>query len=96
MNLRLWGGRKHTDHYNYFLEFFKRKEKIKSMNDLIKEFEEIIMDESKLIRNESIVALKLIASGKYLSSIEKLCYTTGSKYELVIITLCVYGTFSYI
>jgi hypothetical protein len=67
----------------YFLEFFKRKEKIKSMNDLIKEFEKIVTDEINLIRNESIVALKHFATGKYLSSIENLCYTTGSKNQLV-------------
>ncbi|POG77873.1 hypothetical protein GLOIN_2v1837342, partial [Rhizophagus irregularis DAOM 181602=DAOM 197198] len=36
-----------------------------------------------LIRNESIVALKHVATGKYLSSIDNLCYTTGSKRQLV-------------
>ena len=64
-------------------ELFKRKGKTDSMNDLIKEFEEIAMDESNLIRNESIVALKHAATGKYLSSIKNLCYETGSKCQLV-------------
>ena len=68
---------------NYLLEFFKRKDKINSTNDLIKEFEEIIKNESNLIRNGSIIALKHIATGKYLSSIKKLFYTTGSKSQVV-------------
>jgi hypothetical protein len=69
--------------HNYLLEFIKRREKIKSMNDLVKEFAEIVAGELNLIRNESIVALKHIATGKYLSSIENLCYITGSNYQLV-------------
>ena len=68
---------------NYLLEFFKRNEQIHSINDLIKNFEEIVTDESKLIRNESVVALRHVATGKYLSSIENLCYTTESKNQLV-------------
>ena len=77
-----------SDPQNYFMtEFFKRKEKITSMNDLIKEFEEIVTDDSieksNLIKNGSVVALKHVATGKYLSSIENLCYTTGSMKQLV-------------
>ncbi|CAB4388906.1 unnamed protein product [Rhizophagus irregularis] len=71
-----------TDCYNYLLEFIKKREKIKSMNDLVKEFAEIIADELNLIRNESIVVLKHVATGKYLSSIGNLRYTTGSKRQL--------------
>ncbi|GBB89975.1 hypothetical protein RclHR1_16830001 [Rhizophagus clarus] len=49
-------------YYNYHLEeFFKRKEKIESMNDLVKEFTEIVTEELSLIRKGSIVALKHIA-----------------------------------
>jgi hypothetical protein len=36
-----------------------------------------------LIRNGSVVALKHVATGKYLSSIKNLCYTTGNKKQLV-------------
>ncbi|EXX76089.1 hypothetical protein RhiirA5_502349 [Rhizophagus irregularis] len=72
-----------NSHNYYFFEFFKRKEIINSMNELVKEFAEIITDEFNLIRNESIVALKHVATGKYLSSIDNLCYTTGSKRQLV-------------
>jgi hypothetical protein len=72
------------DPYNYFLtEFFKRKEKINSMNELIKEFGEIVTNELNLIKSGSIVALKHVVTGKYLSSIENLFYTTGSKTQLV-------------
>ncbi|CAG8620925.1 13382_t:CDS:2 [Funneliformis caledonium] len=72
---------------SYFLsEFFKRKDKINSTNELIKEFEEIAMDESNLVRNGSIVALKHVATGKYLSSISGLRYTTGSKSQLVFVS----------
>ncbi|CAI2167962.1 14410_t:CDS:2 [Funneliformis geosporum] len=69
---------------DYFItEFFKRKQKIDSINELIKEFEEIVMYETSLIRNGSIVRLKHVATGKYLGSINNLCYTTGSKSQLV-------------
>ncbi|PKY59855.1 hypothetical protein RhiirA4_412557, partial [Rhizophagus irregularis] len=50
---------------------------VNSINELIKRFEEIVLEESNLIRNGSIVALKHVATGKYLSSIKNLCYTTG-------------------
>src|SRR6185437_10957759 len=44
---------------DYFLsEFIKRKEQINSMNDLFKEFEAIVAEESNLIRDGYIVALK--------------------------------------
>jgi hypothetical protein len=70
--------------FNYIsIEFYKKTKNVNSMNDLIKEFENIIMEESDLIKNESIVALKHISTGKYLSSINNLCYTTGSKSQLV-------------
>ncbi|PKY42761.1 hypothetical protein RhiirA4_540633 [Rhizophagus irregularis] len=78
-------------YYNYLLEFTKRKENIKSMNDLIREFEEIVTDELNLIRNESIVALKHVATGKYLSSIENLLYTTGSKSQVAFVSSQVLG-----
>ena len=62
---------------------FIKNEKWKSINELIKEFEDIILEESILIKNGSTVALKHVATGKYLSSIENLLYTTGSKAQLV-------------
>src|SRR5205085_2126072 len=68
-------------------ELFKRKEKINSINELFKKFDEIVMDRSNekenLIRNGSTVALKHVSTGKYLTSIENLHYTTGSKTQLV-------------
>ncbi|CAB4479950.1 unnamed protein product [Rhizophagus irregularis] len=58
---------------------------VNSINELAKEFEDIVLEESNLIRKESIVALKHIATGKYLSSISNLRYTTGSKSQLVFV-----------
>ncbi|GBB92161.1 hypothetical protein RclHR1_19740003 [Rhizophagus clarus] len=72
------------NHYSYFLtEFHKRMENINSMSELIKEFEEIITDEANLIRSESTVTLKHVTTGKYLTSVVDLQYTTGSKNQLV-------------
>ncbi|CAB4479952.1 unnamed protein product [Rhizophagus irregularis] len=56
---------------------------LNSIDELIKRFEELVLEESNLIRKGSIVALKHVATGKYLSSIKNLCYTTGSKFQLV-------------
>ncbi|GBC02569.1 hypothetical protein RclHR1_04690020 [Rhizophagus clarus] len=65
-------------------EFYKKAKNMNSINELIKEFEDIVFEESNLIKNESIVALKHIATGKYLSSVEGLRYhTSGSKNQLV-------------
>ncbi|GBB92160.1 hypothetical protein RclHR1_19740002 [Rhizophagus clarus] len=64
-------------------EFYKKMENVNSINELIKKFEDIVVEESNLIKNESIVALKHIATGKYLSSAENLCYKTGSCTQLV-------------
>jgi hypothetical protein len=70
---------------NHFIsnEFYKKMKNLKSINELLEEFENVILEESSLIRSESIVVLKHVATGKYLSSIENLCYTTGSGYQLV-------------
>ncbi|PKK71201.1 hypothetical protein RhiirC2_745101 [Rhizophagus irregularis] len=56
---------------------------VNSINELIKKFEDIIVDEANLITNESVVALKHVVTGKYLSSNKDLNYTTGSKSQLV-------------
>ncbi|RGB36390.1 hypothetical protein C1646_697437 [Rhizophagus diaphanus] len=58
---------------------------VNSINELIKRFEKIVLEESNLIRNGSLVALKHVATGKYLCSIKNLRYTTGSKSQLVFI-----------
>ncbi|PKK77023.1 hypothetical protein RhiirC2_117412 [Rhizophagus irregularis] len=72
---------------NYFKyvsnEFFEKMKNVNSIDELIKRFEELVLEETNLIRNGSIVALKHVATGKYLSSTKNLCYTTGSKTQLV-------------
>ncbi|PKC65573.1 hypothetical protein RhiirA1_514295 [Rhizophagus irregularis] len=62
---------------------FKRMENVNSMNELIKEFEEIITDEANLIKHESTVTLKHVPTGKYLTSVSDLNYTTRGKNQLV-------------
>ncbi|GBC02566.1 hypothetical protein RclHR1_04690017 [Rhizophagus clarus] len=70
---------------NYFSnEFYKKMKNVNSINELIKEFEDIVVEESNLIKTESIVALKHVATGKYLSSAENFCYITGSCTQLVV------------
>jgi hypothetical protein len=70
---------------NYFSnEFYKKMKNVNSINGLIKEFDDIVVEESNLITNESVVALKHVATGKYLSSVENLYYTTGSGTQLVL------------
>ncbi|CAB4388965.1 unnamed protein product [Rhizophagus irregularis] len=54
-----------------------------SLPDNYFKFEELVLEETNLIRNGSIVALKHVATGKYLNSTKNLCYTTGSKTQLV-------------
>ncbi|CAB4411205.1 unnamed protein product [Rhizophagus irregularis] len=51
---------------------------VNSKNELIKKFEDIIVDEANLITNESVVTLKHVATGKYLSSIKNLSYKSGN------------------
>ncbi|GBB86650.1 hypothetical protein RclHR1_13010006 [Rhizophagus clarus] len=64
-------------------EFHKKMKNVNSISELIEKFEEIALEESKVIINDSIVALKHVATGKYLSSSVNLKYTTGSKSQLV-------------
>ncbi|PKC16660.1 hypothetical protein RhiirA5_394194 [Rhizophagus irregularis] len=72
-----------NDHPYFFTEFYKGMNNIKSMDELIKAFDEIVMDESNIIIDGSIVALKHVATGKYLTSIDNLHYTTGSEGPIV-------------
>jgi hypothetical protein len=70
---------------NYFSnEFYKKMEHVNSTKELIKEFDDMVFEESNLIRKESVVALKHVVTGRYLSSVEDLCYTTGSGAQLVL------------
>src|SRR3954454_19451939 len=72
------------NYFNYVSnEFHKKMKNANSLSELIKEFEDIVLEESGLIKNGAIVALKHVATERYLSSIENLCYATGSKRQLV-------------
>ncbi|CAB4411523.1 unnamed protein product [Rhizophagus irregularis] len=52
-----------------------------SMNELIKNFDDFLLNYSRIIKNNSCVALKHIATGKYLSSCNK--KYQNSNYNLV-------------
>jgi hypothetical protein len=73
---------KHFDSIS--IKFYEKMKNANSLNELVKEFEDFVVEESNLITNDSLVALKHIASGKYLSSIENLHYRTGSGHQLVL------------
>jgi hypothetical protein len=64
---------------------------IESLNDIFKRFNNILIEPivNTNIKNGSIVALKHVATGKYLSSIKSFCYKAGSKHQLV----CLYVFF---
>jgi hypothetical protein len=86
-----------NNHFDYISnEFYKKMKNVNSINELIKKFEDIILEESNLIRNGSIVALKHVATGKYLSSISNLCYTTGSEKQLVCFYIVILLIFKHI
>ncbi|PKK66988.1 hypothetical protein RhiirC2_752533 [Rhizophagus irregularis] len=69
---------------NYFFksEFTKRVEGINSVDEIFKIFSEVVFDESKIIKFGSLIALKHVATGKYLSSCN-VNYITGSKERVV-------------
>ncbi|RIA85405.1 hypothetical protein C1645_830840 [Glomus cerebriforme] len=74
----------HTVPNDFFRNTFinRKMDKINSLDDLIKMFEDIVQEESQLIRNGSCVAIKHVKSGKYLSSTTKY-HQTGSGKQIV-------------
>ncbi|RIA79384.1 hypothetical protein C1645_840820 [Glomus cerebriforme] len=75
-----------TNYFDYVSnEFYKKMKNVNSTDELIKKFEDIVLKESNLIKNGSIVALKHVTSGKYLGSIKNLCYTTGSFTQMIFV-----------
>jgi hypothetical protein len=63
--------------------FINRKmDKMNSLDDLIKMFENIVQEESLLIKSGSCVAIKHVKTGKYLSSTTKY-HQTGSGKQIV-------------
>jgi hypothetical protein len=67
-------------------KFLKESDTINSLNDIILRFNNILIEptiNNINIREGSIVALRNVSTGKYLSSIENLRYKTGSKSQVV-------------
>ncbi|CAG8441445.1 6593_t:CDS:2 [Funneliformis caledonium] len=78
----LYESLSNNDHY-LKSELYKKMENVNSISELMEEFRNVFIDESNLIRHGSIIALKHAVTGKYLSSIKGLNYTTGSKNQLI-------------
>ncbi|GBC23421.2 uncharacterized protein OCT59_013772 [Rhizophagus irregularis] len=57
--------------YNFFKNEFVKHKNANSTDELTKTFEEIVSDYSRIIKNGSIIALRHIGTGKYLSSCDK-------------------------
>ncbi|GBB91305.1 hypothetical protein RclHR1_01850015 [Rhizophagus clarus] len=58
--------------YNFLINRFTNDQKnVNSMDELVKVFEESVLEDSRIIKNGSIIALRHIATGKYLSSCDK-------------------------
>ncbi|GBB85835.1 hypothetical protein RclHR1_12290004 [Rhizophagus clarus] len=74
----------HTLPNDFFRNTFinKNMDKNNSLDDLIKMFEDIVEEESQLIRNGSCVAIKHVKTGRYLSSTTKY-HQTGSGKQIV-------------
>jgi len=66
----------------FVMEFAKRVNELNSIDGMLKIFSDIVFEEFNLIRYGSYVALKHVATGKYLSSCN-VNYQTGSHIQLV-------------
>ncbi|GBB91306.1 hypothetical protein RclHR1_01850016 [Rhizophagus clarus] len=64
-------------------EFIRKSKEINSMEELLKLFNDITADEAIFIKNDSYVAIKHAATGKYLSSLPGINYKTGSYNQAV-------------
>src|SRR5581483_1005843 len=65
-------------------EFLKRINRINLVDEIIKVFGDVVLDKSRTIKYGSLVTLKHVATGKYLSS-QSLRYETGSRNQVVCI-----------
>ena len=63
-------------------EFSKNVIGINSLDEILKIFSDVVFEELKIINYGSLIALKHVATGKYLSSC-KINYQTGSRRQMV-------------
>ncbi|PKK80977.1 hypothetical protein RhiirC2_186223 [Rhizophagus irregularis] len=63
-------------------EFLKSVDGVNSTDKIFKAFSDVVFDELKVIKYGSLITLKHVLTGKYLSSC-KMKYQTGSKQQLV-------------
>jgi hypothetical protein len=73
--------------FNVFFknEFAKKVNGINSIDEIIKSFNDVIFEESRIINYGSTITLKHVATGKYLSSCNNIRYQTGSGCQVVCI-----------
>lgn len=73
---------------------FKRKiNGINSVDEILKIFSDVVIDELNVIRYGSLVAFKHVATGKYLSSCNKV-YSKGSGFQIVSILYIIFYFFN--
>ena len=77
-----------NSHSNEFFknEFKKKVNGTNSVDEIIKLFSDIIFEELRIIKNNSIITLKHVTTGKYLSSCN-VNYQTGSGWRVVCISI---------
>ena len=73
------------------IKFLFKRKKFNSINDLFKEFNDIVTGKS--IERSNLNLILHVATRKYLASIEDLHYTTGSKSPYI--DLCRISTVMY-
>ena len=66
----------------YKLEFTKRVNDVNSVDEILKVFSDVVFDELNIIKYDSLITLKHVATGKYLSR-SNIKYQTGSKRRVV-------------
>ncbi|EXX75999.1 uncharacterized protein OCT59_013773 [Rhizophagus irregularis] len=67
--------------YNFFKNEFVKHEDANSTDELIRTFEEIVSDYSRIIKNGSIIALRHVSTGKYLSSCDREYPHSNQQYQ---------------
>ncbi|RIA95399.1 hypothetical protein C1645_862003 [Glomus cerebriforme] len=63
-------------------EFIRRVDGIESIDEIFKAFSDAVFGESKIIKYNSLITLKHVATGKYLTS-SNINYQTGSGHQVV-------------
>jgi hypothetical protein len=71
------------------IEFKRKVDGINSIDEILKIFSDVVIDELNVVRYGSLVTFKHVATGKYLSSCSK-NYLTGSGFQIVSILYIIF------